>query len=649
MLSLQSSALMIVFLPLLAALVVGLGGKSISRFGAHTLTIAAMTLSLSLSLLLSYQFFRGDIKPLSFNLYTWATIKDCNFSVGFLIDELTAVMLSVVAFISWIVHLYSMGYMKKDPGYQRFFCYISLFTFGMFMLISANNFVQLYFGWEMVGLVSYLLIGFWFHQESAVFANLKAFIVNRVGDFGFIIGIATIFYCFGVLDYQTIFEKISFVTETRVQFGMNFSVSAITLICFGLFIGAMGKSAQIPLHVWLPDSMEGPTPISALIHAATMVTAGVFMLARLSPIFEYSEVVLNIILSIGVLTAVLMGLVGIVQNDIKRIIAYSTLSQLGYMIAAMGVSAYSIGIFHLVTHAFFKALLFLGAGVVILSQDHEQDIWQMGNLRKALPITYYTMLVASLALIGFPFFSGFYSKDLIIEAVQHSNLPAATWGYYGVLGAVFITALYTFRLLFVVFHRKTPAKVILAVPNIMPVCLLLLAVPTVLSGFMLFQPFLGGYFGHAMVIRSEHQAFLSQNAIALGIAGFYSKTFFLGVLGIIASFVVYLKYPQVPLLLQKKFAFCYRILQQKFGFDALYLGFLVPFVQALGLKAWHVGDETCIDGVGVKGTALSVKHLAIRLRQWQTGYLYHYVFIMVLGLLALVLWVVFCENVANFK
>jgi len=647
MLSLQSSALIIIFSPLLAALVVGLGGGWIGHRLAHTLTIFAMTLSLSLSLWIFYQFFNGDIKPLSFNLYTWGLVQDLNFSIGFLIDELTAVMLLVVAFISWTVHLYSMGYMKKDSGYQRFFCYISLFTFGMFMLISANNFLQLYFGWEMVGLVSYLLIGFWFQKESAVCANLKAFIVNRVGDFGFIIGIAAIFYCFGVLDYQTIFEKIPLGAETRVQFGLDFSVSAITLSCFGLFIGAMGKSAQIPLHVWLPDSMEGPTPISALIHAATMVTAGVFMLARLSPIFEHSEVVLNIILSIGVLTAVLMGLVGIVQNDIKRIIAYSTLSQLGYMIAAMGVSAYTIGIFHLVTHAFFKALLFLGAGVVILSLDHEQDIWQMGNLRKALPMTYYTMLAASLALIGFPFFSGFYSKDLIIEAVQHSNLPAATWGYYGVLGGVFITALYTFRLLFVVFHRKTPTKKILAVPKIMPFCLLLLAVPTVLSGFILFQPFLQGYFGHSIVVH-DHQAFLLQNAWTLGISGLQSKTFFLGMLGVMVSFVAY-KYPKISLFFQKKFVFCYRILQHKFGFDALYLGFLVPLVKNLSLKAWHVGDETCIDGVGVKGAALSVKHLASRLRQWQTGYLYHYVFIMVLGLLALVLWVVFSENVANFK
>jgi NADH-quinone oxidoreductase subunit L len=652
MLDLQRSTLMINFLPLGAALITGLAGKIIGRRGAHTLTILAMTVSLGLSLFMFYQFYRGVVSSVSFDLYTWAAINNgLHFSVGFLIDELTAIMLATVTFISWVVHLYTMGYMKGDPSYQRFFCYISLFTFGMLMLVSANNFLQLYFGWEMVGLMSYLLIGFWFYKESAVFANLKAFIVNRVGDFGFIIGIAAIFYCFGALDYQTVFKQAAVIEQSRFALGSYFSLSSMSFICLCLFIGAMGKSAQVPLHVWLPDSMEGPTPISALIHAATMVTAGVFMLARLSPLFEQSDAVLNLILVIGTLTVVLMGLVGIVQNDIKRIIAYSTLSQLGYMMAAMGVSAYSIGIFHLVTHAFFKALLFLGAGVVILALEHEQDIWKMGALKKALPVTYCTMLAASLALIGFPFFSGFYSKDLIIEAVKYANLTTAGWAYYGVLGGIFITALYTFRLFFVVFHGSSRlTKAIASTPNIMSFSLLLLVVPAVFSGGFLMEPLMNHYFKDSLVVYPVHASALhlleqTSSAWKMGIKGFCTEVFFLSVAGVMSSWLCYVKFPKLSGWVQQKLYFLYWLCQNKFGFDAFYLQTLVPLVRGFGLGFWHVGDEKLIDGVGVTGTAFGVRRLAMRLREWQTGYLYHYAFVMVLGLLALIWWTVLSENI----
>jgi len=651
MLDLQRSALIVNFLPLMAALITGLAGKIIGRRGAHTVTIFAMTVSLGFSLLMFYQFYQGVVSPVSFDLYTWAAIHDFHFSVGFLIDELTAIMLATVTFISWVVHLYTIGYMQEDPGYQRFFCYISLFTFGMLMLVSANNFLQLYFGWEMVGLMSYLLIGFWFHKESAVFANLKAFIVNRVGDFGFIIGIAAIFYCFGALDYQTVFKQAAIIEQSRFALSSYFSLSSMSFICFCLFVGAMGKSAQVPLHVWLPDSMEGPTPISALIHAATMVTAGVFMLARLSPLFEQSEAVLNFILVTGTLTVVLMGLVGIVQNDIKRIIAYSTLSQLGYMMVAMGVSAYSIGIFHLVTHAFFKALLFLGAGVVILALGHEQDIWKMGALKKTLPVTYYTMLAASLALIGFPFFSGFYSKDLIIEAVKYSHLATAGSAYYWVLGGVFITALYTFRLLFVVFHGTARAtEVIKSTPKIMPFSLLLLVVPAIFAGGFLLEPLMNHYFKDSLMVSPTHAGtphLLEQTTSAwkMGIQGFWTEAFFLGIAGIISSWFCYVKCPKASTWVQRKLYFLYWLCQNKFGFDAFYLQTLVPIVRGFGLSFWQVGDQKLIDGIGVTGTALGVKRLAMRLHRWQSGYLYHYVFVMVLGLLTLIYWAVLSQNV----
>ncbi len=646
MFELKSSCLAIVGLPLAAAMLAGFCGKVIGQRASHLATTFAVGLSFFLSLIVIKQFYTHEISPLNFTLYTWGQFGHTPFTIGFLIDQLTAVMMLIVTFVSWMVHIYSIGYMRDDPGYQRFFCYISLFTFGMLMLISANNFLQLFFGWEMVGLMSYLLIGFWFKKESAIVANLKAFIVNRVGDFGFLIGIAAVLYCFGTLDYRLVFEEVQNISKVELfQLPTGYTVSAITFICLCLFVGAMGKSAQVPLHVWLPDSMEGPTPISALIHAATMVTAGVFMIARLSPLFEYSELALNVILTIGTVTCFLMGLVGIVQNDIKRIIAYSTLSQLGYMMIAMGVSAYPIGIFHLVTHAFFKALLFLGAGSIIFALHHEQDIWKMGNLRKSLPITYYTMLVGSLALIGFPFFSGFYSKDLIIEAVKLSQLPCAKAAYYFVVGGVYITALYTFRLFFVVFHLKTDRDDIHVEPNswVVEGPLVLLAIPSLVLGALFLRPLSENYFAHSLVIHPEHSGFqelmaASESPFFMALHGFTSLPFVLGLLGIITAWIGYVVRPKSAAWVQRRLGVIYYILKNQLGFDAFYRLVVVMATRTLGLFCWRWGDQWLIDGVGVNGTANTVKRLSQSLRKMQTGYLYHYAFVMIVGFLVLIAW-----------
>ena len=451
----KTLCLIIVLAPLLAAIIAGLFGRVIGRSGAHWVTIIGVAISFCLSLIVFKQIILDQVEPASFDVYEWLSLGALTFKVGFLIDALTVTMMVVVTFVSLMVHIYTIGYMHDDPGYQRFFSYISLFTFSMLMLVMANNFMQLFFGWEAVGLVSYLLIGFWYTRESAIFANLKAFLVNRVGDFGFILGIAAVLAVFNSLDYESVFSQAPLINTQTFSITENIQWPVMTVICLLLFVGAMGKSAQVPLHVWLPDSMEGPTPISALIHAATMVTAGIFMVARMSPLFELSETALSVVIVIGAVTAFFMGLIGIVQNDIKRVIAYSTLSQLGYMTVALGASAYSIAIFHLFTHAFFKALLFLGAGSVIVALHHEQDMQKMGGLRKYMPVTYGTMVIGTLALIGTPFFAGFYSKDAIIEAVKHSNIFGHQFAYWMVLAGVFVTAFYSFRLLFLTFHGES--------------------------------------------------------------------------------------------------------------------------------------------------------------------------------------------------
>lgn len=660
--NLSTLSFLVILFPLIAAIVAGLFGKQIGRRGAHYLTIAGMTLSLILSLIILKITIDPEYLTQEIILYLWGNSGGTQFQIGFLIDRLSSVMMCVVCFVSWAVHIYTIGYMKDDPGYQRFFSYISLFTFGMLMLVMSNNFLQLFFGWEMVGLMSYLLIGFWFQKESAIFANLKAFIVNRIGDFGFILGIAGVLYYFDSLNYLSVFSEINAVTQSGANPGpvialsKQFAPSAITVICLCLFLGAMGKSAQMPLHVWLPDSMEGPTPISALIHAATMVTAGVFMLARLSPLFEYSEVALNVILIIGSFTCLFMGLVGIVQNDIKRIIAYSTLSQLGYMMTAMAVSAYPIGIFHLMTHAFFKALLFLGAGSVILAMHHEQDIWKMGGLRKYMPITYITMLIGSLALIGFPFFSGFYSKDLIIEAVKESNLPASTFAYIVVAGSVFITALYTFRLFFVVFHTKPrmeqelrnhlhESEAVVWMP------LVLLAIPSVVAGMLFITPLFQDFFESAIIIHPDHIAYgLSEehyhvegNAFNFALHGFETLIPWLGIAGIFFSWLFYVRYPQLALKLKTNSGWFYRALKNKLGFDAFYQRYIVVGTRRLGDLCWKLGDVWLIDDLGVNGSAKVVDRLAQRSRKMQSGYLYHYAFAMITGFLILILWILFAK------
>ncbi|MGE3318592.1 MAG: NADH-quinone oxidoreductase subunit L [Candidatus Berkiella sp.] len=647
-----TECLIVVFSPLLAAIIAGLGKKIVGRSGAHSITILAVAVSFFVSLLIAKQMFLDKSIPmqLDITLYNWAVIDSFRFQVGFLLDPLTILMMCVVSFVSWMVHIYTIGYMHDDPGYQRFFSYISLFTFAMLMLVMSNNFLQLFFGWEAVGVVSYLLIGFWFKRETAIFANLKAFLVNRVGDLGFLLGIAAVLWVFGTLDYLPVFKQAPNVAASHptMQILAGYEWSVFTVIGILLFIGAMGKSAQVPLHVWLPDSMEGPTPISALIHAATMVTAGVFMVARMSPLFEHSDTALAFVMTIGAATCFLMGLVGIVQNDIKRVVAYSTLSQLGYMVTALGVSAYAAGIFHLMTHAFFKALLFLGAGSVIIAMHHEQDIRQMGGLRKYMPITYVTMLIGSLALIGFPFFSGFYSKDTIIEAVHLSTLPGANIAYWLVLGSVFVTALYSFRMFFLVFHTKErmdehTRSHLHESPMVVWLPLVLLAIPSIGIGALFASEVFGDYFSNSIFVLPDHAVMktLSEEYhgwVAMAVHGFTSMPFFLAMAGVVVAYVFYVLKPSLAETTRKLFSPLYSLLINKYGFDAFNQTVLAGGTRGIGQLFWRVGDEKLIDGVLVNGSAKTVGLSAKILRHLQSGYVYHYAFAMIAGLIALSLW-----------
>lgn len=639
----------IILLPLLASVLTGLFGKMMGRTLSHRFAVSAVGIAFFLSCWVLYAIVTQNVQALNTTLYTWGKSGGISFQIGFLIDQLSSLMMVVVSFVSWMVHIYTIGYMHDDPGYQRFFSYISLFTFGMLMLVMSHNFLQLFFGWEAVGLMSYLLIGFWFQKESANRASLKAFLVNRLGDLGFLIGIAGVLYFFGSLDYSAVFQSAEQLNlDSLVIRWQDTEFSAMTFITLCLFVGAMGKSAQIPLHVWLPDSMEGPTPISALIHAATMVTAGVFMLARMSPLFEYSATTLNVVLTIGALTALLMGILGIVQNDIKRVIAYSTLSQLGYMMTAMGVSAYSIGMFHLMTHAFFKALLFLGAGAVIIALHHEQDIWKMGNLKKYLPITYWTMLIASLALIGFPGFSGFYSKDLIIEAVKLSTLPQAGFAYVVVLGSVVITAIYTFRLFFLVFHseeRINPQSRahLHESPWVMWVALVLLAIPSLVAGAIFVEPLLKGFFGSSIMSAAHHLDNIPliteyQNPFSMALHGFVSLPFWFALLGVLIAWLCYIRYPKLPFVIQKKLGIFYYVLKEKYGFDAFNQWVIARGIRWVGWLCWRLGDQTVIDGFMVNGTAFGIGKASRLFRRFQSGYLYHYAFVMITGFLVLIGW-----------
>lgn len=644
----KTACLAIVLLPLLAAGATGILNKRISRVLAQCLAITAVGSSFLLSCYVLYSVLAGGTS-VNFSIYHWGRSGGITFQIGFLIDRLSAFMMAVVSFVSWMVHIYTVGYMRDDPGYRRFFSYISLFTFGMLMLVMANNFLQLFFGWEAVGLVSYLLIGFWFEKESANLASLKAFLVNRAGDLGFLIGIAAVLYYFNSLDYEIVFTSVDLAAAqaNQVPLSAHWKIPALTFICSGLFIGAMGKSAQIPLHVWLPDSMEGPTPISALIHAATMVTAGIFMIARMSPLFEHAEAVLNVILLIGSVTCVAMGVLGIVQDDIKRVIAYSTLSQLGIMMAAMGASAYALGLFHLMTHAFFKALLFLGAGSVIIALHHEQNIWKMGGLRKYLPVTYWTMCAGSLALAGFPFFSGFYSKELILEALQLSKLPAAPLAYQLVLGSVFITALYTFRLFFIVFHgeNRTPSmrSHLHEPPWVMQLPLICLTFPAICSGYLFVNWIFEGFFLDTIRLRAEHNGLANiasefSGPFLMGLTGFKRAPFWLAVLGIGVAWYSYLKNSKLPAFIRHRLSFLYVLLRQKYGFDAFYRWVLAAGARGLGFVLWKAGDQWAIDRLAVNGSARAVGRLAKSLKRMQTGYLYHYAFVMITGFLCLMLW-----------
>ena len=637
--------LIIVLAPLAGALIAGLSGRSIGRAGAHWVTIAGVALSFLLSLVVFKQVIFDQAGPMSIDVYRWAVLGGLTLKVGFLIDPLTAIMMLVVTFVSLMVHIYTIGYMHDDPGYQRFFAYISLFTFSMLMLVMANNFLQLFFGWEAVGLVSYLLIGFWYTRESAIHANLKAFLVNRVGDFGFLLGIAAVLAVFGSLDYLAVFSQAPGASGQTIAIATGIEWPAMTVICLLLFVGAMAKSAQVPLHVWLPDSMEGPTPISALIHAATMVTAGIFMVARMSPLFEFSDVALSVILVIGALTAFFMGLVGIVQNDIKRVVAYSTLSQLGYMTVALGASAYSIAIFHLFTHAFFKALLFLAAGSVIVALHHEQDMRKMGGLKERMPITYWTALIGTLALVGFPGFSGFFSKDAIIEAVHYSSLPGAGFAYVLVTAGVFVTAFYSFRLLFLTFHGESPdrGKVVGRItesPAVITVPLILLAVPSVFAGMFIGPLVFGDYFAESLVVLDRHNAVaqLQSHYHGLGsfiVHGFQGPAVWLMFAGILSAWWVYRRRPGFAEMGKQRLRLLYNMLLHKYGFDELYQGLFATGTRKIGTACSSFGDRMLIDGLVVNGFAQAVNWCSLRVRNVQSGYLYHYAFTMILGLLVL--------------
>jgi NADH-quinone oxidoreductase subunit L len=650
--NMENVYLAIVLAPLTGAIIAGLFGKLIGRNGAHRVTILGVGISSFLSLIAYYHLFYNGGDIYNATIYTWLNSGNLHFEIGFLVDQLSVTMMVVVTFVSLLIHIYTIGYMHDDPGYQRFFSYISLFTFSMLMLVMANNFLQLFFGWEAVGLVSYLLIGFWYTRETAIFANLKAFLVNRVGDFGFLLGVAAVLMYFNSMDYIEVFEQVPALAGTTVNIWGNESWSLMSVICICLFIGAMGKSAQVPLHVWLPDSMEGPTPISALIHAATMVTAGIFMVSRMSPLFELSETALNFVLIIGATTAFFMGLLGLVQNDIKRVIAYSTLSQLGYMTVALGASAYAASMFHLTTHAFFKALLFLAAGSVIIAMHHEQDIRKMGGLYKYLPITWITSLAGSIALIGFPGTAGFFSKDAIIEAVHLSTLPAAGYAYYAVLSGVFITALYTFRLFFMTFHGqermdKHVWEDLHESTWVVTFPLVALAIPSLIIGAWLAGPMLfGDYFSGAIQVAESHNVLLEMGyhyhgewyAVAWQFfvhAVTHPTVILLAFAGVFTAWLLYIEFPEVPEKIATGLSPIYRLLENKYGFDAFNQKIFAGGTKGVGQLLWQIGDVKIIDGLIVNGSALSVRWFSGVIRQIQSGYVYHYAFAMILGLLLL--------------
>ena len=671
----QNMLLAVPLAPLVGAIAAGFFGRQIGRRGAHSITILGVLIAFIISAM-TLKSVAVDGARFNQTVYEWMVLGGLKMEVGFLVDGLTAMMMCVVTFVSLMVHVYTIGYMEEDPGYQRFFAYISLFTFSMLMLVMSNNMLQLFFGWEAVGLVSYLLIGFWYTKPTAIFANMKAFLVNRVGDFGFILGIGLLVAYGGSLNYTETFAKAGELAQVKFPvplWGSDWMMLSVACIC--LFIGAMGKSAQFPLHVWLPDSMEGPTPISALIHAATMVTAGIFMVARMSPLFELSDTALNFVLVIGAITALFMGFLGIIQNDIKRVVAYSTLSQLGYMTVALGASAYSVAVFHLMTHAFFKALLFLGAGSVIIGMHHDQDIRNMGGLRKYMPITWITSLLGSLALIGTPLFSGFYSKDSIIEAVHASHLPGAGFAYFAVIAGVFVTAFYSFRMYFLVFHGKehfhhkpfpgehdhhddehhephTPHES----PWVVTAPLILLAIPSVLIGFLTIQPMLfGDFFKDAIFVNGElHHAMEElahefHGAGAMALHGLSALPFWLALAGVVTAYVFYMVAPSIPATLAKVLRPLIVILENKYFMDWINENILARLARALGVGLWKGGDQGLIDGLLINGSARVVGGIAGLVRLVQTGHLYWYALVMILGVIGLMSWQLWPHIWPQFK
>jgi NADH-quinone oxidoreductase subunit L len=672
--------LAIALAPLLGAVLAGLFGtgflgRQVGRRTSHMITIALVAFSAVGSVLVLLDVLNG--LRYDGTVYTWMMLGQAKLEIGFLIDPLSALMMVVVTSVSLMVHIYTIGYMSEDPGYQRFFSYISLFTFSMLMLVMANNMVQLFFGWEAVGLVSYLLIGFWYTKPTAIFANMKAFLVNRVGDFGFVLGIGLLFAYAGTMHYGDLFKQADDLAKNTLP-GTDWMLLTVACIC--LFIGAMGKSAQVPLHAWLPDSMEGPTPISALIHAATMVTAGIFMVARFSPLFELSDVALSMIIIIGAIGALFLGILGIIQNDIKRVVAYSTLSQLGYMTVALGASAYSVAIFHLMTHAFFKALLFLGAGSVIIGMHHDQDIRNMGGLRKYMPITWITFLIGTLALVGTPFFSGFYSKEHIIEAAAASTVWGSTFAQYAVLIGVFVTSLYSFRVYFLVFHGKERfdtsgghdhaahaghaghaghghddhadahghhGGVPHESPWVVTLPLVLLAIPSVVAGAWLCDALLfGGYFKDTIVVLAQHPAMATiaktwHGWVAYGLHAFVTVPFWLMIAGAVVAWYCYLINPKVPAVIQSKLKFINCILENKYFFDWFYEQVIARGSRVLGKGLWQRADRGLIDGLLVNGSAKVVGAIAAVTRRLQTGFIYHYAFAMIIGLMAAITYIIF--------
>ena len=640
--------LLVPLAPLAGAIVAGLGGRGIGRSGAHWVTIAGV----AVSFVASCAVFLDVLDGATFNgpVYTWLVSGGTRFEIGFLIDRLSALMMVVVTFVSLMVHVYTVGYMADDPGYQRFFAYIALFTFSMLMLVMANNFLQLFFGWEAVGLVSYLLIGFWYTRPSAIYANLKAFLVNRVGDFGFLLAVALVLATFGTLDYAAVFSRAPAMAGATIEVIPGAPWLLVSAICIGLFVGAMGKSAQFPLHVWLPDSMEGPTPISALIHAATMVTAGIFMVARMSPLFELSDPARSMVLIVGGITAFFMALIAMVQYDIKRVVAYSTLSQLGYMTVALGASAYSVAIFHLMTHAFFKALLFLGAGSVIIALHHEQDMRKMGGLWKHMPVTYVCVFIGALANAGLPPFAGFFSKDSIIEAAHLSNAFGAGFAWLMVLAGVFVGGFYSFRLLFYAFHGKTrfdahghpPHES----PAVVTVPLILLAVPSVVSGWVIGDVLFGGYFGGSIFIADSHPVVKEMAAEFHGIVPMTlhavgTAPFWLALAGAALAGYLYLVRPEMADVVRSKAGVLVRILEDKYGFDRFYDWFFAGGVRRFGNGLWRFGDVTVIDGLMVNGSAKLIGWFAGMVRLVQSGFIYHYAFSMIIGVSMLLTYFIF--------